>query len=197
MQATADPRPARTRRAILTAVEELLAEGNGTPSVSDIVRRAGVSRSSFYTQFEDAEHLAGELFAEAFANIDESDRELRRTDGVTSTQATHASVARVVAHVAQRREFYRVGMLATAAGCLEAVRTVAERLRESLPVVATSTAPVPFDAAALFIAGGTLTVLRSWVLGDLDATEEEVADHIYALLPAWVAEITPPPPPNS
>ena len=51
MRATSDPRAARTRQAIVNAVHELAHESPASPSVSDIVRRAGVSRSSFYTQF--------------------------------------------------------------------------------------------------------------------------------------------------
>lgn len=55
-----DPRPARTRAAIIRAVETLGATP-GQLNVSNIVKEAGLSRSSFYSQFSDVSDIAVQM----------------------------------------------------------------------------------------------------------------------------------------
>lgn len=55
-------------------------------------------------------------------------------------------------------------------------------------MVATGSSAVPADASPLFIAGGVLTILNSWVLGELTASADEVSAYIIALLPDWITD---------
>lgn len=65
-----DPRALRSRAALIEAVWAHLAVDGGTPSITDVVKRAGVSRPTFYQHFTDVPDLVrvatlqrlGELF---------------------------------------------------------------------------------------------------------------------------------------
>lgn len=53
----ADPRALRSRASLVEALWAHLAEGGGTPSITDVVKRAGVSRPTFYQHFADVPDL--------------------------------------------------------------------------------------------------------------------------------------------
>lgn len=56
-----DPRPGRTRAALVEAAQRLLADGHGELSVAEITRAAGVGLGSFYNHF----HAKSDLFEAA------------------------------------------------------------------------------------------------------------------------------------
>lgn len=56
-----DPRPVRTRAALVEAAQRLLADGGGELSVAQITRAAGVGLGSFYNHF----HAKSDLFEAA------------------------------------------------------------------------------------------------------------------------------------
>lgn len=58
-----DPRPGRTRAALVDAAQRLLADGGGELSVAEITRTAGVGLGSFYNHF----HAKSDLFQAAVA----------------------------------------------------------------------------------------------------------------------------------
>lgn len=60
-----DPRPARTRAALVEAAQEFLAEGEARPSIPQLTKRAGVAHGSFYNHFEDREDLMLQAAVEA------------------------------------------------------------------------------------------------------------------------------------
>lgn len=66
----------RTSRRLLAAVDELLGEGQPwtTISVGQLVKRARISRSTFYNQFEDKGDLLSMLAADVMGDITEDAR---------------------------------------------------------------------------------------------------------------------------
>jgi AcrR family transcriptional regulator len=178
-----DPRPARTRAAILAAVETLSAAGDEI-TVPAIVAEAGISRSTFYTQFRDLDALAIRILTDAFTEIEALDLELRRT--ASGIEAARAALARLIAEFSARRGFYAavLGSRTTT----EAHRAVHDAFAEQALGTMRSTVPEHLDPriAADYIAGGTLAVITAWVLSDEPAPRERVQEQLFALLPTWL-----------
>ena len=96
--ASADPRARRTRRRVFDAVERLVMQEDGGRAegiaVSDIVREAGISRSSFYAHFEDASAVASALLREDLVVADVAAATMKdrsMTIGVAVNQAAISS----------------------------------------------------------------------------------------------------------
>jgi AcrR family transcriptional regulator len=65
-----DVRVERTRAALITAMSDLVREGGGKPiSVSDLCRRAGVSRPTFYGHFRTTDDVLAAAIEERFARL--------------------------------------------------------------------------------------------------------------------------------
>ena len=84
----------------------LVLDGGSPPTVSALVRAAGVSRSVFYTHFDGLDHLAVSILSEAFADIGRDDSALRRDGAVSGHEAARRAQERLVAHILDRRPLY-------------------------------------------------------------------------------------------
>lgn len=178
-----DPRPARTRAAILAAVETLSAAGDEI-TVPAIVAEAGISRSTFYTQFRDLDALAIRILTDAFTEIEALDLELRRT--ASPIETARATTAQLVEEFARRRSLY-AGVLGSRT-TTEAHRAVQDAFAEQALGTMRETVPAHLDPrlAADYVAGGTLAVLTGWLLGDDPAPTARVQEQLLALLPTWL-----------
>ncbi len=123
-----DPRPARTRAAILNAIQRLGARG-AELTIGTVVAEAGLSRSSFYSQFKDLgdvvvqlfQSLQGPVIAVGAENFDRANMpdvalaayrlitaEIQRHRGLyaavlsaTTTSVTHLQLCRVIAKMTE------------------------------------------------------------------------------------------------
>jgi AcrR family transcriptional regulator len=184
MSRAEDPRPARTRAAILAAVEALSERGDEV-TVPAIVAEAGISRSTFYTQYRDLDALAVAILTEAFTEIEALDLELRRTDA-TPTETAQATTAQLVAEFARKRSLY-AGVLGSRT-TTEAHRAVQDAFAEQALDTMRATAPVDVDPrlAADYVAGGSLAVITAWLLSEHPAPIDRVQRQLIALLPTWL-----------
>jgi AcrR family transcriptional regulator len=187
-RASRDPRAARTRAAILAAVEDLASQGVAVPSVSEIVRQAGISRSSFYTQFASFEELTAAVFGDALQQTTLIEAVARNSGEMSDYEATRQATARLVEHVAGHRGLYRLGLPATAGAYRQAIAMVAQELEAGACVTAAPDNGVVVRAATTYLAGGMLALLQVWVTGELVATNEQITNQIMAMLPAWLTD---------
>jgi len=165
-------------------------------AVSDIVREAGISRSSFYAHFEDAAAVASALLREdlVVADVAESD-----ADDRTGSIALRRGYGRLVDRLVDRHAFHarlRARASARVASDDAVLETVLALHRE---VLARAHVPASVDSelTATFAAGGVLAVVGAWLAGSLDGTDEELVDHLVALLPPWLADAPLGPPASS
>ncbi|QHC55412.1 TetR/AcrR family transcriptional regulator [Rathayibacter tanaceti] len=188
---SADPRARRTRRRVFDAVERIVMQSDGDRAegiaVSDIVREAGISRSSFYAHFDDAAGVASALLREdlVVADVTESDSADR-----TGADALQRGYSRLVERLVDRHAFHarlRARSSARVASDDAVLGTALALHREVLGRVDVP-AEVDTDLTATFAAGGVLAVAGAWLAGSLDGTDEEIVDHLVALLPPWLAE---------
>ncbi len=188
-----DARQRRTRERLHRAVLELAEARPVTDlSVTEVAAAAGVHRSTLY------EHAASPAALLQQALVDELDalREELLADTTTDVaQAVTRTAQGVLHHVERHADIYRRGLGAGSGEAslhamlsghfLETSRRLSELARVDVRV------PVPgvpdevvADAAARFIADGTVGVIEGW----LDAPEPVVDDfmRVYvSLLPAW------------
>ncbi|SMH39120.1 transcriptional regulator, TetR family [Rathayibacter oskolensis] len=186
-----DPRARRTRRRVFDAVERLVMQAEGERAegiaVSDIVREAGISRSSFYAHFDDAAAVASALLREdlVVADVAEGDAE-----DATGAVALRRGYARLVERLVDRHAFHarlRARASARVASDDAVLDTVLALHREVLARV-DAPASVDPELTATFAAGGVLAVAGAWLAGSIDGTDEELVEHLVALLPPWLAE---------
>jgi AcrR family transcriptional regulator len=187
IRASADPRVARTRRAILDAVETLAAGGDPI-TVAAIVRTAGIGRSSFYTHFSGIDELAVAVLSGVFQAIGAEDVELRRRQIVSGAEAARVAQVRLVGHLVQHRVLY-ASMLAlpfTSAVYTAAVQGYAEQVRATIALLPDMPPGLSADAVAIYTASGSLGLLAQWIRSDEPVSPDVLVDQLMALLPAWL-----------
>lgn len=190
---TVDPRAERTRQRIFAAVSELMSapsdHGHGL-SVTDIVRTAGVSRSSFYAHFASLDELATEFLRLRLAEIAAEGAELRREDLIAPAAAARISYGRLVAHLVENYVLYSTVLeLPLTRGAFEQiVGVLAGRLTNSVIEAGDVPSGVKPDLVATYVAGGVMTLLSSWIRGDTDVSDDELVDQLVAMLPPWLLD---------
>lgn len=182
LRASDDARAARTRQRLFDAAERICSAG-GAVSVSAIVREADVSRSAFYAHFADVGDLALRMQEPLFETIAaravvDHDRDPHR--------AMAQSQRRLAEHFWTHRSLYRAAFLLPGHAVVvlieEAMRAP---IREHIERYGAPTGIRP-DLVARYVGAAATHLLESWTLGDIHAEPEEIAEHLFALLPAWM-----------
>lgn len=196
-----DPRPARTRAAIYRAATEL-SESGADISVNDIVKRAGVSRASFYAHFSNLEDVAGGIIESQLEKLHEVAKE-QMADSYSLGECVRAAVRATTGFIAAHRAFFG-GVLswrishnsyAYLTGKIAGYWMIAlQRADEDglLP------ADVRREPLARFLAGGVLDLYVQWLLddgvrpdADMSAEADALAEAVVSALPRWLVEEGP------
>ena len=188
IRTSGDPRVARTRQAILDAVESLAA-GDQPISVAAIVRAAGIGRSSFYTHFSGIDELAVTVLSGVFQAIGAEDVELRRHRIVSGAEAARVAQVRLVGHLVQHRALY-ASMLAlpfTSTVYTQAVEGYAAQVRATIALLPEVPHGISADAVAIYTASGSLGLLAHWIRSDDPVPADVLVDQLMSLVPAWLA----------
>ena len=188
IRTSGDPRVARTRQAILDAVETLAA-GDQPISVAAIVRAAGIGRSSFYTHFSGIDELAVTVLSGVFQTIGAEDVELRRHRIVSGAEAARVAQVRLVGHLVQHRALY-ASMLAlpfTSTVYTQAVEGYAAQVRATIALLPEVPHGISADAVAIYTASGSLGLLAHWIRSDDPVPADVLVDQLMSLVPAWLA----------
>lgn len=192
MSCALDPRALQTRRQLTEALLTLLAESpTDMPTVSELVRKAGVTRSAFYSHFARVAHLAVHVasdFFHATVALDSASRD----GGTPDRLATQEALTRFVEHVNEHRTIW-MWLLDTAPAQVrqQVTDSFADTIMETLNH--TRARPLaPPDRAAHFLAGGIVNVVHHALLEPTAALDkEELIDDLMALMPPWVVKAAP------
>lgn len=190
LDSSSDPRVARTRSAITAAVHGIVERGEEL-TVASIVRRAGVSRATFYSHFAGLEDLAESLTREAFHEIAEVlDVEIGTTH--SRAVAMRQSQLRLVDHfVANRAIFAAVAAMPVSKnGYLKSVRAMADEIEASLRRDRVLPDSLDLAATARYIAGAAYGLIDAWLFDEVELTASQLVDHLVALLPPWMSGVT-------
>jgi AcrR family transcriptional regulator len=182
MSGNRDVRALRTRHRLVTAYRELVADGSGGISVSSVVKRAGVTRSSFYAHFSDASDLAVAALAELFDVVGSVDSASRRRGDESLHDVSEHSLAEVIGFIDARRDEYRELLSRTDRFAQAVEDAFMARSLATLTAAGSTTAdPV---VTARFIAAGVMGVVAWWLREEPGGTVEELARHLARVIPA-------------
>ncbi|UUT35544.1 TetR/AcrR family transcriptional regulator [Microbacterium elymi] len=176
-----DRRVLRTRQKLVDAYRDLLDENAAAPvTVSAVVRRAGVTRSSFYAHFSGLSDLA----AVALTEFSEAMTELARIavrEGGHKREVNERLLVSLAQFLADRREIYGE-LLSRRDEYAHAVTTAL--VEQSLATLRTR-AHLHADpqVTARYIGGGLVAVLSWWLEAGQDRTAEELARALIAVTP--------------
>ncbi|MFE4831277.1 TetR/AcrR family transcriptional regulator [Streptomyces sp. NPDC056672] len=191
-----DVRVRRSRTALETALRELVAERDlAQLSVSDITRRAGVTRSTFYEHYSDVHELAAaactSMFDGLVAATPAAGRDLPR-DG----RSPDSPLPKLFAHVAEHAALYRavIGRDGSARVINHLLQRIAIAVHVSRgpaeavpPTHADDPAVIPHDPAAAFVAGALLGIVLDWLHHDCPGTPEQLGATVWPQLLAGTA----------
>jgi AcrR family transcriptional regulator len=175
---------------IFGAVETLMSERTATVSVSDIVRTAGISRSSFYAHFTGLDVLATDYLQSQLAEIGRAGVELRRKDLITGAPAARIGYRRLIAHMVEHYPLYSSALelppTRTAHNAI--VGAYSGQIVESIEALDSVPANVHPQLVATYVAGGALTLIGAWMNGQFEASDDELVDQLVSLFPTWLLE---------
>jgi AcrR family transcriptional regulator len=182
-----DPRAERTRQLIFTAIRTLIADQSASVSVPDIVRIAGISRSSFYAHFASLDVLAAEYLRAQFTDLGSAHLRNGLAEG---ENAARVGYARLVAHMVENFPLYAtvLALPLTRSAYDQIVDAYATQMLESVLISDSVPNDVNVELVTTYIAGGALTLISAWMRGQLDVSDDDLVDQLVSLLPAWVLE---------
>lgn len=185
-----DPRAEHTRQMIFDAVRQLISDRRSRVTVSDIVRTARVSRSTFYAHFGSLDELAVEVLRRQFDEIDELGLDWRRNDLIPGRAAARRGFGRLIAHIVDNFPLYWSALHTphTRAAYDELVERYSRRLMDS--VITVDGAPDDVDATLVstFVAGGATTLISAWMRAQIELSDDELVRQLVDLLPPWILE---------
>ncbi|MGW4471303.1 TetR/AcrR family transcriptional regulator [Nonomuraea sp. NPDC004354] len=162
-----DRRVRRTRRAVQDALVALILEkGYSAVTVTDIINRADVGRSTFYSHFADKQDVL-------VSNIEELG--FLHPDHAVREGELFAFSLPMFEHVREQRSLVRALLGRRSGGPAEAhgERLLAAVVRDEL--VARAGGPAPsLDLMVICVVGAFLGLVRAWVDGEISATPAEL-----------------------
>lgn len=178
-----DPRTARTRgrlrAALLAACEE---QPLDRVSVSEIVRRAGVGRATFYVHYDDLRALAVDACAEIVRQAVDA---LHAWDGAPpGPDAPPAELAGLLGAVRERAELYGSLLGPGGGGPLGELLHEELRVRSLGELRDRRPAGTDHDVTAAAVAGLFTGVLADWLHARVDATPDRLAARVWRMLTA-------------
>jgi len=189
----ADPRIAQTRRAFKTALYDAAApEWNWKVSVSELCKRAGVSRPTFYQHFAAVDDVYTELLRDRLVNL-VSPAVWRRGAGVPRSGALVALFEDLRAEPG----FYEpiLGETEVFGNARRSfIRWVAERLSETYFGAPYETLAAEPRQRVMFIAGGAVVTMGYWVYSserDPSVTPVEISAYFNSYVSALSTDFVP------
>ncbi|MCM2414972.1 TetR family transcriptional regulator [Streptomyces sp. RKAG290] len=176
-----DPRTARTRgrlrAALLAACEE---QPLDRVSVSEVVRRAGVGRATFYLHYADLRALAVDACAEVVRLAVEALHAWG--DAPARPDAPPAELAGLLGAVRDRAEVYRSLLGPGGGGPLGELLHEELRSRSLAELRRRRPAGTGAEVTAAAVAGLFCGVLADWVHARIDATPAQLAARVWRML---------------
>lgn len=173
---------ARSRRLIREAFQQLLREKAFEKiTVTDIVKRADINRSTFYAHYPDVRGLVEEILDEVVAK---STRLVKDTDYQSIFDDPRPFLNDLLQIGMENLELYKL-----IGGSDFALRQV-EMLKTSLLEKAISAVDIPehirqsnaYRIQINFFIGGILNTYQQWMTGTLECTPEEIMEQIACMI---------------
>jgi AcrR family transcriptional regulator len=185
-----DVRSERTLRSLQAALLALAKERSlDAITVSDIVARANVNRSTFYQHYSDKETLLVDAIDTAT-----EDAGARLPTIESPLDEPPAALFEYLEHLEENAELYR--RVLGASGSTAVATRLRERIRAiALDAITNAGAPgfegLPFDVLAAGIAGSALGVIEAWLARDPLPPASVASDWVWRVLIGPVRPLLP------
>lgn len=172
----------RSRRFIRNAFMELLREKTFDKiTVTDIVNRADINRSTFYAHYSDVKSLVEEIQKEVI------ERSVALVKGINFLELLNSPspfLKNLMEIANENRELYAVlGKWALSNNQLEQIKVILVRKAMELPEIpAEIRAQKNFEIRVNFFVGGIINVYQQYLMGTLVTTDEEIVADIAELI---------------
>ncbi|ROZ50274.1 TetR/AcrR family transcriptional regulator [Rhodococcus sp. WS3] len=177
-----DPRSMRTRRQLLEAFERLL-EADKMPTVAELVREAGVSRSSFYAHFTGIEEVGVAALRSILDEFEPGEvRNVDRQDGASAS----VTFEDLFAHLGQHRRLCSAVLVSDTQlpALAELKTTLVDQLTAAIHQSPGKPGSLDAGKAASFLVGGILAILLE-SLQEADR-DDDLSATLAAMLPEWL-----------
>lgn len=179
-----DRRSQRTRRALGDAFVELLMEkGYDAISIKDVIERANVGRSTFYSHFADKD----ELF------VGQLDRLMELLGQHIPQEHAESNPffpsLGLFQHIKQQQKLYRILTWGSGVDVLtrHLQKTMSEKIEEHLSANG-QTYDVPPPIIANFLAGSFLSLVKWWLDNKTNYSPEQMDEMFRKLALAWIRQ---------
>lgn len=181
-----DPRAHRARDAILSAAFALADQAPAALTVSSVVQRAGISKSTFYQHFADIDDLCAFVLDDTLDAINADDL-AARSHHENAFETTVRGHRRVIEHLSSHPRFFAhiLGAPERARVRDRFINRVAARLESSMRIAAPTRDDDTIRAAALYVAAGFVTVTSAWLPRCEHGSAERLAVELASLAPEW------------
>ena len=172
----------RSRKLIRQAFYELLKEKSFEKiTVTDIVKRADLNRSTFYAHYPDVMGVVEEIQEEI---IEYTQQFMKNVDFKDYYQNPKPYLQHIVKLVEENNELYRLLMTsAMATKQLDQLKYILiERTLETLEVPEVFKDKLEFEFSVRFFMGGVVDVYTQWLYGIIDCSLEELTDQVANMI---------------
>lgn len=172
----------RSRRFIRQAFMELLREKRFEKiTVTDIVSRADINRSTFYAHYADVKALIEEIRNEII------ERTVSLVEGIRFQDLLNSPVPflrKLVEIANENKELYAVlDRVTLASSQLEQIKVILVEKAMCLPEIPEEIrTQKKYEIRVNFFVGGIINVYQQYLVGKLDATDEEIIEDIADLI---------------
>jgi AcrR family transcriptional regulator len=183
-----DPRTRRSRTALEAALCEILAERDLTQiSISDITKRAGVNRSTFYEHYTDVHDLAAAACTKMFDELVAA-APMFGLYLPAPGRSPENPLPQLFSHVAEHAQLSRTllgpdGSARVINHLLQRI-AIAAHVNRNLAKTSASThaddpTEIPHDPEAAFVAGAVLATVIDWLLRGCPGSPEEMGAAVW------------------
>lgn len=182
-----DRRQQKTRTAVFNALSNLLAQKNYNQiSVQEIIDRANIGRSTFYSHFETKDHLLKEMCTDLFSHIFSDTLDSESThDFSLATGSPNIIITHILYHLRDNQKDI-IGILSCESGELF-LQFFREYLYELITTRILKDAnnellKLPQDFLINHISCSFIGMIQWWIKGGLKHSPEELAQYFIAVI---------------
>lgn len=172
----------RSRRFIRQSFMELIKEKKLEKiTVTDIVSRADINRSTFYAHYADVRALVEEIQSEV---VERSIALFQNADFMEILNSPVPFLKKLVEIANENRELYTIlGKQTMAASHIEQIKLALVKKAMNTPQIPEEIRKQKnFEIRAHFFVGGIINVYQQYLVGTLDATSDEIIEDIADMI---------------
>ena len=178
----------RSKKLIREAFRQLLMEkALEKITVTDIVKRADINRSTFYAHYPDVKGLVEEIEAEIIYKVEGVMSSFSNSDVFENPASIIESI-----HISLEEEaLYKVLAASDYLGHFYSTfKNIFIEVLKSSPYISDEIKEQPkFNMRAIFFVGGILDVYQKWFMGEIDCTFNEILEDISKMMWGWSKDV--------